>query len=146
MKILVINGPNLNMLGKRDPEKYGKITLRKINEQLIKIEESSKIKLEFFQSNHEGGIIDFLQKESSRNADGILINPGALTHYGYSLRDALIDSKLPIIEVHLSNIQKREDFRRIDVLEGLPVQVVMGKKEKSYSIGLQKLIKYLSKL
>lgn len=143
MKILIINGPNLNMLGKRDPEKYGEIKLREINEQLAILGKKHNVKLEFFQSNHEGAIIDFLQKESSRNADGILINPGALTHYGYSLRDALIDSKLPIIEIHLSNIQKREDFRRVDVLEGLTVQVVMGKKEKSYSIGLQKLIKYI---
>ncbi len=143
MKILVINGPNLNLLGKRDPTNYGFLTLEEINNKLAKIAEKAKVRLEFFQSNHEGAIIDFLQKKSSRKASGILINPGALTHYGYSLRDALEDIDLPTIEVHLSDIKKRESFRKIDLLEHIVVNKMMGFKEKSYFLGLEKLIKHI---
>src|SRR3989338_6507330 len=125
MKILIINGPNLNRLGKRDPKKYGTVTLTEINNELTRIAKLHNCQLDYFQSNHEGEIIDFLQKQSSREADGILINPGALTHYGYSLRDALEDINLPVIEVHLSDINKREDFRKINVLSGLPVAQII---------------------
>lgn len=143
MKILVINGPNLNMLGKREKKHYGTISLSQINKQLNNLAKSLSISLEFFQSNHEGEIIDFLQKGSSRNADGILVNLGALTHYSYSLRDALIDTNLPIVEVHLSDLSKREDFRKVDVLDGVVMAKVMGLKEKSYFVGLEKLIAFL---
>lgn len=142
MKILVINGPNLNMLGKRDPDKYGALTLDQINNQLSKLAKSLGVTLEFFQSNHEGAIIDFLQKKGSK-AQGILINPGALTHYGYSLRDALEDTKLPIVEVHLSDINNREDFRKIDVLDGIVISRIQGLKEKSYLLGLEELVKHI---
>lgn len=145
MKILVINGPNLNMLGKRDPSIYGSVSLDSINKQLAKIAQSKKINLVYFQSNHEGAIIDFLQKESSRNADGILINPGALTHYGYSLTDSLADARIPIVEIHLSDINNREDFRKIDVLNGIVIKKISGKRERSYYIGLDYLIKFLKK-
>lgn len=144
MKILVIHGPNLNMLGKRNEKHYGVGTLEKINKMLRDITKKYAITLTFFQSNHEGELIDFIQKEFS-NADGILINPGALTHYGYSLRDALVDTKLPIVEVHLSDITKREQFRKIDVLDGIVLARVMGLKEKSYKFGLIKLIKHIKK-
>lgn len=144
MKILVINGPNLNMLGKRDPKHYGSQTLDQISFQLDNVAKSLGASLIFFQSNHEGAIIDFLQKEA-RFASGILINPGALTHYGYSLRDALVDTGLPIVEVHLSDISKREEFRKIDVLKGIVLHIVMGKREKSYIEGLEKLIHYIRK-
>lgn len=143
MKILVINGPNLNMLGKRETKHYGTFTLEKINNKLISIAKTLGTSLLFFQSNHEGAIIDFLQKDSSKSADGVLINPGALTHYGYSLRDALVDTNLPIVEVHLSNINNRETFRKVDVLDGIVIDRIMGLKEKSYLIGLQKLVAYL---
>src|SRR3990172_5644858 len=102
MKILVINGPNLNFLGKRDPLHYGSVTLNKINTQLVKLANAQNISVKSFQSNHEGAIIDFLQKKNAKT-NGIIINPGALTHYGYSLRDALADIRLPIVEVHLSS-------------------------------------------
>ena len=144
-KVLVINGPNLNMLGKRDPDKYGKLTLGQINNKLVKSAKSLGITLEYFQSNHEGEIIDFLQKKAGKS-DGVLINPGALTHYGYSLRDALEDTRLPIVEVHLSDIDKREDFRKIDVLDGVFINKIHGLKEKSYLIGLEALIKHLNSL
>lgn len=145
MKILVINGPNLNMLGNRETKNYGTLTLEQINDKLKFLGESLKVTLTFFQSNHEGEIIDFLQKDSSRSADGILINPGALTHYGYSLRDALIDINLPIVVVHLSNLDNRDDFRKIDVLDGIVIERIMGLKEKSYVIGLERLVAHIKK-
>lgn len=144
MKILVINGPNLNMLGKRDAKHYGMLTLEQINKRLADLTKDLKVNLVFFQSNHEGEIIDFLQKESV-NAAGILINPGALTHYSYSLRDALVDTNLPIVEVHLSDLNKREEFRKIDVLDGIVVKKIMGLREKSYFLGLEILINYIKK-
>ena len=106
MKLLIINGPNLNLLGKRDRSLYGSLGLDEIENKLNSEAEKLKINIEFFQSNHEGNIVDFLQS-NSLNSDGIIINPGALTHYGISLRDGLLDSKLPIIEVHLSNIHSK---------------------------------------
>ena len=141
MKIFVINGPNLNMLGKRDPEKYGERTLAQIKQLLQQIAKQKNVSLIFFQSNHEGEIIDVLQKQK---ADGILINPGALTHYGYSLRDALEDSGSPAVEVHLSNIEEREEFRKIDVFTGIVRARIMGKKEQSYVIGLKKLLEVIN--
>lgn len=143
MKILLINGPNLNMLGKRDKKIYGSLSLTQINSLLVIKAIELGVQITFFQSNHEGAIIDFLQKDSSKNADGILINPGALTHYGYSLRDALVDTNLPIVEVHLSNINNREEFRKIDVLSGIVVDDVKGLQEKSYLLGLERLVDYI---
>lgn len=142
MKILILNGPNLNILGKRDNSLYGKVTLSVINDMLKKTASKHSCELVFFQSNHEGQLIDFIQKETI-GANGILINPGALTHYGYSLRDALVDTKLPIVEVHLSDITKREDFRKINVLDGIVITQIMGKKEKSYEEGLEQLISHI---
>lgn len=139
MKILVINGPNLNLLGRRDHFHYGNATLEEINSQLKKIAEKAGYGLLFFQSNHEGDIVDFIQK-NSESASGILINPGALTHYGYSLSDALLDAGLKVVEVHLSKIDRREDFRKTDVLDGISDLKISGLKEKSYLIGLEKLI------
>lgn len=145
MKILILHGPNLNMLGIRDEKHYGLQTLDEINDQLAAIAKESNIEVAFFQSNHEGALIDYLQ-ENAGSANGILINPGALTHYGYSLRDALSDTKLPIIEVHLSNIENREEFRKMDVLLDIVTEKVTGLKEKSYTLGLKKLIKHIQKL
>ena len=138
-KILVINGPNLNMLGKRDPNLYGLKTLEEINLTLTTIAQENEVDLIFFQSNHEGALIDFIQSEY-QNANGILINPGALTHYGYSLRDCLGQTKLPIVEVHLSDIENRENFRTIDVLDGIVAEKIIGLKEQSYIKGLKVLI------
>lgn len=145
MKILVLNGPNLNMLGKRDIKQYGSMTLERINKLLVDAAKKQEASLIFFQSNHEGELIDKIQ-QSQGSIDGILINPGALTHYGYSLRDALTDSAIPVIEVHLSDITKREEFRKIDVLDGVVIERIMGLKEKSYLIGLEKLVKHIQQL
>ena len=142
MKLLILNGPNLNLLGARNKTQYGEKTLEGIAEGLREIAAHHNIALEFYQSNHEGDLVDKIQ-ELRGNISGILINPGALTHYGYSLRDALEDAGLPIVEVHLSNIEEREEFRKIDVLTGIVKERVLGLKEKSYEVGLQKLLDML---
>ena len=142
MRILVINGPNLNMLGKREPEYYGGQTLESIEGMLSQRAQELGCELTFFQSNHEGEIIDFIQKETP-TAAGILINPGALTHYGYSLHDALADCKLPVVEVDLSNIYAREDWRRKSVIADATIGQVTGFKTESYSLGLVALTNYI---
>ena len=142
MRILVINGPNLNMLGKREPEHYGGQTLESIENTLSQKAPELGCELTFFQSNHEGEIIDFIQKEAP-SASGILINPGALTHYGYSLRDALADSGLPVVEVHLSNIYNREHWRRHSIIAGVSIGQIAGFKTDSYNLGLVALTNYI---
>jgi len=142
MRILVINGPNLNMLGRRETEHYGADTLELIEQALIEKGEVLGCELVFFQSNHEGGIIDFIQKEAI-GADGILINPGALTHYGYSLHDALVDSGLPVVEVHLSNIHAREEWRKISVISDVAIKQISGFKAQSYLLGLEALVNHI---
>ncbi len=143
MKILVIHGPNLNLLGKRDPTKYGTLTMADINQQLQGIATALDCELDFFQSNHEGAIIDFLQRASSRAADGVIINPGALVRYGYSLRQAFVDLNKPVIEVHMSNISKTGVNLSVNVLEDVRIDQVVGLKEGSYYEALKKLIMYL---
>lgn len=142
MKILVINGPNLNMLGRREAKHYGRDTLKSIEQALSKKGKALNCKLVFFQSNHEGAIIDFIQKKAG-GADGILINPGALTHYGYSLHDALIDSGLPVVEVHLSDIHARERWRRISVIADVAIKQISGLKTQGYLLGLEALVKHV---
>ncbi len=143
MKILIVHGPNLNLLGKRDPAKYGTITMSEINEQLQRMAAELDCELEFFQSNHEGAIIDFLQLETSRAADGVIINPGALVRYGYSLRQALIDLGKPVIEVHMSNIHRTGINQAVNVLDDVRVDQVVGLKERSYYQALARLVQYL---
>ena len=138
MKILVIHGPNLNTLGTREPEVYGRTTLEAINLLLQDTARDLGVDIATFQSNSEGTLIDFIQ-ENSPGADGILINPGALTHYGLSLRDALVASGLPSIEVHLSNIYAREPFRRRSVIAPVAVGQISGLGTRSYIQGLHAL-------
>ncbi len=142
MRILVINGPNLNMLGRREPEHYGADTLESIEQALTEKGKALGCEPVFFQSNHEGGIIDFIQEKAS-GADGILINPGALTHYGYSLHDALVDSGLPVVEVHLSDIHAREKWRRISVISDVVIKQISGLKAQSYLLGLKALVEHI---
>ena len=143
MKILVIHGPNLNMLGKRDPAKYGTVTMADINKQLQIMAVELDCELEFFQSNHEGAIIDFLQLEASRAADGVIINPGALVRYGYCLRQAFVDLGKPVIEVHMSDIHKTGINTSVNVLEDVRIDQIVGLKEQSYYEALNKLVNYL---
>lgn len=133
--ILVINGPNMNLLGKREVEIYGQASLEELNKQLTAIAGQMGISLEFFQSNSEGEIIDFVHKRGFE-ADGIIINPGALTHYSYSLRDALSAVQTPVVEVHLSNIQSREKFRRRSVIAPVCVGQVAGFGAYGYAMAL----------
>lgn len=142
MKILVINGPNLNMLGRRDAEHYGTETLPAIGQALTEKGKALGCELIFFQSNHEGALIDFIQAQSKR-ADGILINPAALTHYGYSLHDALVDSGLPVVEVHLSDIQNREEWRKVSVISDVAIKQISGLKKQSYILGLEALVEHI---
>jgi len=144
MKILVINGPNLNMLGRRDAEHYGTDTLPAIGRELNQKAKSLGCQLTFFQSNHEGAIIDFIQGNSDR-VDGILINPAALTHYGYSLHDALLDAGLPVVEVHLSDIEAREEWRKISVISDIAIKQISGLKKQSYILGLEALVKHIKR-
>jgi len=139
MKILIINGPNLNMLGKRDKATYGRKTLAEIDSVVKKQGEKLDAEITSFQSNSEGALVDFIQQQSS-SADGIIINPGALTHYGFSLRDALADSGLPIIEVHLSNIYAREDWRAESVIAPIAKGQISGLGWQGYIVALQALV------
>tara|TARA_Y100000815_G_C13181087_1_gene439340 strand:- start:303 stop:749 length:447 start_codon:yes stop_codon:yes gene_type:complete len=142
MKILVINGPNLNNLGKREPGYYGVKTLTDIEDLIQKKAQDLDTLVEFFQSNHEGAIVDCIQTEA-QDADGIVINAGALTHYGISLRDALADSRLPFIEVHLSNIHAREAFRHHSVFAELAVGQIAGLGYKGYLYALEFLVEQI---
>lgn len=136
----MINGPNMNMLGIREPEIYGSLTLDEMNLQLKQKGAELEIDLEFFQSNHEGDIIDKIQACLGK-ADGIVINPGAYTHYSIAIRDAIAAVGIPAVEVHLSDINSREDFRKISVIKSVCVKQVWGKGVDSYKEALEFLVK-----
>ncbi len=136
MKVLIVHGPNLNMLGQRNQDIYGTKTLTEIDTLLQKRAEELGMDILTFQSNSEGALIDFLQAQSPQ-AQGIVINPGALTHYGLSLRDALADTALPIIEVHLSNIYAREEFRQRSVIAPIAKGQISGLGWRGYIAALE---------
>jgi 3-dehydroquinate dehydratase II len=139
MKIVLLHGPNLNMLGRREPEIYGHMTLAEINVNLQERARVDGVDLRVMQSNHEGVLIDFLQLEGW-DADGIIINPGALTHYGLALRDALASLKAPIVEVHLSNVYKREAFRHTSVVAPVATGQIAGLGWRGYMLALEWLL------
>ena len=143
MNILLINGPNLNLLGTREPEIYGYKRLSDIEQDLIKAAESKKILLACFQSNHEGKIVDKIH-DSVNSIQGILINAGAFTHTSIAIRDALIGSKIPFVELHISNIFSREEFRKESFLSDKAIGIISGFGISSYSLALDGIIEYLS--
>jgi len=138
MRLLLINGPNLNTLGKRQPHIYGTLTLKEIEARVAERAAERGVEIRCFQSNHEGAIIDFIQAEAEE-AQGIIINPGALTHYGLSLRDALEGCGLPFIEVHLSDIHSREPFRRHSVMVDIAAGQISGQGWEGYLRALDAL-------
>jgi 3-dehydroquinate dehydratase-2 len=139
MKFLLIHGPNLNTLGTREPSIYGTTTLEQINAALIERAAGASAEVRCCQSNHEGVLIDFLQVEGG-DAAGIIINPGALTHYGLALRDALANLDAPIIEVHLSNVYRREPFRHTSVVAPVATGQIAGLGWRGYLLALEWLL------
>ena len=136
-KILVLHGANLNMFGKRDPAQYGTLTLEEINRQLGVLAQELGCAIETFQTNHEGEFCEKIHQAHQEAVDAVIINAGAWTHYSYALRDALAILKVPIVEVHMSNIHAREEFRRYSVVAALAKGQIAGFGVDSYLLGLR---------
>ncbi len=142
MKILLINGANLNMLGSREPEKYGSTTLKDIESGVIQRGNELGVQVDVWQSNHEGEIVDKIQSAKGVY-DGILINAGGYTHTSVVIRDAIASVQIPTVEIHMTNIHAREEFRHTSLLSGVCIAQVVGFKELSYTLALEGLVNYL---
>ena len=145
MKIAVVHGPNLNLLGTREPEVYGRHTLTEVNQELAAVAVGLGVELQAYQSNGEGELIDFVHQVASET-DGFIVNAGAYTHTSIALRDALVGVGRPFVEVHLSNTQAREPFRRRSLLAPKAVGAIMGFGVESYILGLNGLVSYLRRV
>lgn len=143
MKILLINGANLNLLGTREPEKYGSATLNDIKKSVVELGKVLDAVVDTWQSNHEGEIVDKIQAAKGYY-DGILINAGGYTHTSVVIRDAIAAVGIPTVEIHMTNIHAREEFRHTSLLSGVCIAQVVGFKEQSYLLALQGLVQYLS--
>jgi len=139
MKVLVINGPNLDLLGERQPDLYGKLTLKEINEKMVQLAKELKCEIEFFQSNHEGKIVDTIG-EARGKFDFLIINPAAYTHTSVAIRDAIVGAGVPTIEVHLSNIYAREEFRRKSLIAPVAIGQICGFGPDGYFLALRALV------
>lgn len=142
MKILLINGANLNMLGSREPEKYGSTTLKDIESMVAQRGNELGVQVDVWQSNHEGEIVDKIQSAKGVY-DGILINAGGYTHTSVVIRDAIASVQIPTVEIHMTNIHAREEFRHTSLISGVCIAQVVGFKELSYSLALEGLVNYL---
>ena len=140
MRLLIVSGPNLNLLGKREPATYGSVTLWDIETRLK--EKFPSVKFEFYQSNSEGALIDQIQKAIDGAFDGVVINPGAYGHYSYAIRDAVAALKIPVVEVHVSNIYAREEFRKNSVIAPVCKGVITGFGAMSYELAVRFLVDY----
>lgn len=138
-KILVIHGPNLNLLGKREPDIYGKITIDQINKKLTQLAKKNGVSIDIFQSNHEGEIVDKIQKAKNKYAS-LVINPAAYTHTSVAIRDAILATGIPTVEVHLSNIYSREDFRHTSLIASVVKGQISGFGLDSYVYGMEAAI------
>lgn len=135
-QVLVLNGPNLNMLGKRQPEIYGRLTLEEINQQVRKLAKELNVEVDIRQSNHEGELVTWIQ-EAPKQFQAIVINPAAYTHTSLAMKDAILACGLPTVEIHISNIYKREDFRHHSHIAGAAVGQIAGFGVQSYLLGLR---------
>ena len=142
MKILLINGANLNMLGSREPEKYGSTTLKDIESGVIQRGDELGVQVDVWQSNHEGDIVDKIQSAKGVY-DGILINAGGYTHTSVVIRDAIASVQIPTVEIHMTNIHAREEFRHTSLISGVCIAQVVGFKELSYTLALEGLVNHL---
>lgn len=142
MKILVINGPNLNMLGVREPEHYGKETYSDLINK-IKTHCNDKCEVDFKQSNHEGDLVDFIQNAYFEHFDGIVINPGAYTHTSIALLDAVKSVMIPTVEVHISDVSSRENFRQVSYIRAACINTISGKGTDGYLLAVDELIDYI---
>ena len=142
MKILLINGANLNMLGSREPKKYGSTTLKDIESAVIQRGNELGVQVDVWQSNHEGDIVDKIQSAKGVY-DGILINAGGYTHTSVVIRDAIASVQIPTVEIHMTNIHAREEFRHTSLLSGVCIAQVVGFKELSYTLAIEGLVNYL---
>ncbi|WP_313798321.1 type II 3-dehydroquinate dehydratase [Cytobacillus sp.] len=139
-KILLLNGPNLNLLGKREPDIYGSTTLIQLEEKIAALGKSNDTEVVCFQSNHEGEIIDKLHEASEIGVNGIIFNPGAFTHYSYAIRDAIAGIQVPVIEVHISNVHTRETFRHTSVIAPVAAGQIVGLGMIGYELAFQALM------
>lgn len=137
MRLLILHGPNLNLLGTREPHIYGSTTLAEVNDRLAALAQANNAELDSFQSNHEGALIDRIHAAREQKADFIVINPGAFTHTSVALRDALAGVAIPFVEVHLSNIHRRESFRHHSYFSDLAVGVICGLGDQGYDYAVQ---------
>lgn len=143
MKILVINGPNLNMLGIREPDIYGRETYASLLEKIGAYAESLGVQVDFFQSNHEGALVDAIQNAYFEEVDGIVINPAAYTHTSVAILDALKATAIPFVEVHISDVDAREEFRRISFVRSAAIATVSGKGTNGYLLALDILLDHI---
>jgi 3-dehydroquinate dehydratase-2 len=138
-KMLLINGPNLNLLGLREPQIYGIETIKDLEENVVQFAKKNGVEVSCIQSNHEGVIIDMLH-EANGNFEGIILNPGAFTHYSYAIRDAIASIQVPVVEVHISNVHAREEFRRISVISPVTAGQIVGLGFLGYNLAVLALL------